>query len=92
MKFDVITIGTATRDVFLQSPLFKGEIKNPAELKKLGIYAEEATCFGLGSKIGIDATIKTPAEGRGRPAAKVVRPPQELYEHVLAQWKEYGFK
>ncbi|MEK7149604.1 MAG: carbohydrate kinase family protein [Patescibacteria group bacterium] len=55
--FDVITIGTATRDVFLRSLLFKGEIKNKKELKKLGIHAEEAACFGLGSKIGIKEPI-----------------------------------
>lgn len=57
MEFDVITIGTATRDIFLRSHLFKGEIKNPRELKKLGIHAEEATCFGLGSKIGIEEPV-----------------------------------
>lgn len=55
--FDVITIGTATRDVFLRSPLFKGEIKDQKELKKLGIHAEEAACFGLGSKIGIEEPV-----------------------------------
>lgn len=55
--FDIITIGTATRDVFLRSPLFKGEIKDQKELKKMGIHTEEATCFGLGSKIGIEEPI-----------------------------------
>lgn len=57
MKFDVITIGTATQDMFLRGPMFKGEIKDPEELKKLGIHAEEATCFGLGSKISIEEPI-----------------------------------
>ena len=54
MTYDVITIGTATQDMFLRGSMFKGEIKDPKELKKLGIHAEEATCFGLGSKISIE--------------------------------------
>ena len=57
MTYDIITIGTATRDVFLRSPLFRGEIKDRKELKKLGIMSGEATCFGLGSKIGIEEPI-----------------------------------
>ncbi len=57
MIYDIITIGTATRDVFLRSPLFRGEIKDQKELKKLGIKSGEATCFGLGSKIGIEEPV-----------------------------------
>ncbi len=54
--FDVITIGTATRDVFLRSPLFTN-IKDPKHFKKMGIISGEATCFALGSKIGIEEPV-----------------------------------
>lgn len=51
--FDIITIGTATRDIFLKSPLFK-IVKGDIKLKKFGIINGEATCFGLGAKIDVD--------------------------------------
>lgn len=51
--FDVISIGTATRDVFLRSPLFK-VFQDPGHLEKLGFPTGEAQCFALGSKIDID--------------------------------------
>src|SRR3989344_4613858 len=50
--YDVITIGTATRDVFLQSPLFK-VLKDPRHMEKLGFPTGEAQCFALGAKIEI---------------------------------------
>ncbi|MDI6717619.1 MAG: carbohydrate kinase family protein [Patescibacteria group bacterium] len=58
MQFDVITIGTATKDIFVSSPLFK-IIKNEEHLKKLGFVAGEATCFALGAKIEIEKPILT---------------------------------
>ncbi len=48
--FDVLTIGTATRDVFFTSSLFK-VLKDPEHLKKLGFKTGEAECFAFGSKL-----------------------------------------
>lgn len=75
------------------APSTGGYVLNPASSQREKRFADtQATDVVMQSKIGIDATIKSPAEGRGRPAAKVVRPHKELYERVLAQWSEYGFK
>jgi sugar/nucleoside kinase (ribokinase family) len=51
--FDVISIGTATRDVFLRSPLFR-VLKDLEHLEKLGFPTGEAQCFALGSKIDVE--------------------------------------
>ncbi len=50
--YDVITLGTATRDIFVASPLFK-VVKDPQHLKKIGFISGEVTCFALGAKIEI---------------------------------------
>lgn len=54
--FDVLTIGTATRDVFLLSPLFK-VLRDVKHLQKLGFKTGEAECFALGSKIEVERTV-----------------------------------
>ncbi len=54
--FDIITIGTATQDVFLTGKLFK-VIKDPKHLEKIGILTGEAECFALGSKIEIEKPV-----------------------------------
>ncbi|MEK7635698.1 MAG: carbohydrate kinase family protein [Patescibacteria group bacterium] len=54
--YDVITIGTATRDIFLTSPFFK-VVSDEAHLKKIGFPTGEAQCFALGGKIEIDKPI-----------------------------------
>ncbi|MFH0806348.1 MAG: carbohydrate kinase family protein [Candidatus Brennerbacteria bacterium] len=54
--FDIITIGTATRDVFLKSAKFK-VLRDPEHLKKLGFVTGEAECFAMGSKIAVDAPV-----------------------------------
>lgn len=54
--FDIITIGTATRDIFLFSPLFR-IVKDPKHLKKIGFPTGEAQCFALGGKIEIGKPI-----------------------------------
>jgi ribokinase len=54
--FDIITIGTATRDVFLRSPKFK-VLRDPEHLKKLGFVTGEAECFALGSKLSVEAPV-----------------------------------
>ncbi len=57
--FDVLSIGTATRDVFLRSRLFK-VFKDPGHIERLGFPTGEAQCFALGSKIDIeDITFAT---------------------------------
>lgn len=48
--FDVLTVGTATRDVFLQSKRFKN-VKDPLAADGLDV------CFPLGSKIDLDSVI-----------------------------------
>ncbi len=60
--YDVITIGTATRDVFLQSPLFK-VLKDPAHLKKIGFPTGEAQCFALGGKLEVSEPVFTTGGG-----------------------------
>lgn len=54
--FDIITIGTATRDVFLRSSKFK-VLRDPEHLKKLGFVTGEAECFALGSKLAVEAPV-----------------------------------
>lgn len=53
---DIITIGTATRDVFLRSPKFK-VLRDPEHLKKLGFVTGEAECFALGAKLSVEAPV-----------------------------------
>jgi sugar/nucleoside kinase (ribokinase family) len=54
--YDIITIGTATRDVFLTSPFFK-VLRDKSHLKKIGFATGEAQCFALGGKIEIGEPI-----------------------------------
>ncbi|MCP6719942.1 MAG: carbohydrate kinase family protein [Patescibacteria group bacterium] len=54
--FDIITIGTATRDVFLKSSFFK-VLRDPIHLKKIGFKTGEAECFALGTKLNIDEPV-----------------------------------
>lgn len=54
--FDVITIGTATRDIFLGSPLFK-VLNDPKHLVTIGFEANEMQCFALGSKVKVDTFV-----------------------------------
>ncbi len=55
--FDVITIGSATRDVFLKSSLFK-VLRDPKHLENAGFPTGEAQCFALGSKITVDSFVR----------------------------------
>ncbi|MEE8131806.1 MAG: carbohydrate kinase family protein [Candidatus Paceibacterota bacterium] len=72
MSFDVITIGTVTRDVFLSSPLFK-IVKDPQHLKKIGFPTGEAQCFALGGKIEIGKPILTIGGGASNTAVTFSR-------------------
>ncbi len=62
VMFDVVTIGTATRDVFIASPSFKA-LKDPKHLEALGFPTGEAECFALGAKIDIEAPVFTMGGG-----------------------------
>lgn len=72
MKFDVLTIGTATRDVFLRSPLFK-VVNDPAHLRKLGFPTGEAQCFALGAKIQVEAPVLTVGGGAANASVAFAR-------------------
>lgn len=69
---DVITIGTATRDMFLKSELFK-VVHDPAHLEKLGFPTGDAQCFALGGKIEIDEPIFATGGGATNAAVTFAR-------------------
>ncbi|MDP3881235.1 MAG: carbohydrate kinase family protein [bacterium] len=71
-NFDVITIGTAVRDVFLSSPLFK-IVEDKEHLKKLGFEDGKAECFAFGGKIKIDKPIFTSGGGATNAAVTFAR-------------------
>jgi len=64
--FDIITIGSATRDVFLQSEDFK-LVKDP------DFATGRAECFGLGSKIEIKKIVLTTGGGGTNTAVTFAR-------------------
>lgn len=70
--FDIVTIGTASRDVFLSSPLFK-TLYDGKRLKKIGLMTGRAQCFGLGAKIEIDELIFTTGGGAANAAVTFSR-------------------
>ena len=70
--FDVLTIGTATRDVFLTSPLFK-IVRDPEHLERLGFPTGEAQCFALGGKLEIGKPILTIGGGASNSAMTFAR-------------------
>ncbi len=93
--YDVITIGTATEDLFLRSPLFR-VLRDPRELKKIGVFTGEAQCFALGAKIEIKelafatgggATNAAVTFGRqGFKTASLIRiNKDEASEHILKE-------
>lgn len=53
---DVLTVGAATRDVFLKSSALK-VLRDPKHLEALGFVNGEAQCFGLGAKIDVDEPV-----------------------------------
>lgn len=72
MKFDVVTIGAATRDIFLMSPLFK-IVRDRKHLEKLGFPAGEAQCFALGGKIEVEKPVLTVGGGAANAAVTFAR-------------------
>jgi sugar/nucleoside kinase (ribokinase family) len=69
---DVLTVGTATRDTFLQSPLFK-VLRDPKHLERIGFKTGEAECFALGSKIEIEQPVVTVGGGAANAAVAFAR-------------------
>lgn len=69
---DIITIGTATRDVFLKSKLFR-VLRDPKHLRKLGFVTGEAECFALGSKVEIEDAEVTIGGGAANSAVTFAR-------------------
>lgn len=69
---DIITVGTATRDAFLTSNLFK-TIKDAKHLKKNGFLTGEAQCFALGGKIEVNKPIFTTGGGATNAAITFAR-------------------
>jgi len=67
-----VTIGSATRDVFLESSLFK-VLNDPVHLKKIGFPTGEAQCFALGSKIEVDKPVLTIGGGAANAGVTFVR-------------------
>lgn len=70
--FDVVTIGTATRDVFLTSSLFK-VLRDPEHLKRIGFPSGEAECFAFGSKLEVQEPIFTVGGGAANAAVAFAR-------------------
>lgn len=70
--FDVITFGTATRDVFLRSHSFK-TVRDPKHLEKLGFPTGEAECLPLGSKIEVDELVSAIGGGAVNAATTFAR-------------------
>lgn len=70
--FDIITIGTATRDVFLTSPVFK-VLRDKKHLPKIGFPTGVAQCFALGGKIEVDEPIFTMGGGAANSATTFSR-------------------
>lgn len=70
--FDVITIGTATRDIFLTSSLFK-ILKDPEHLKRLGFKTGEAECFAFGSKMEVEEPVFSVGGGAANTAVTFTR-------------------
>lgn len=98
--YDVITIGTATRDVFLQSPSFK-PVKDEHFTAAAGFPAGEAECFALGKKIEIAKPVFTTGGGSTnsavtfarqgfRTAAIIALGKDETSKDVLADLKREG--
>lgn len=69
--FDVITIGTATRDVFLRSKYFKKF--QDEDLKSIGIEGGLAECFEWGGKVEVDKPVITTGGGAVNAAVTFAR-------------------
>lgn len=68
---DVLTIGTATRDVFLRSSYFKEY--HDKDLKKIGISGGVAECFVWGGKVEVEKPVLTSGGGATNAAVTFAR-------------------
>ena len=69
---DILTVGTATRDVFLRSDLFK-VVHDPMHLARIGFPTGEAECFALGAKIEVEKPVFTIGGGATNAAVTFAR-------------------
>ncbi len=69
---DVLTIGTATRDVFLASPRFKA-VRDSHFTAKSGFPRGQAECFALGEKVKVDKVILATGGGATNSAVTFAR-------------------
>lgn len=69
---DVITIGVATRDVFLRSSQLK-ILRDPEHLTRLGFPTGEAECVALGSKLDVEEPIFAVGGGAANAAVTFAR-------------------
>ncbi len=69
---DILTIGTATCDVFLTSPLFK-VFRDVEHLTKLGFKTGEAECFALGAKLEVHEPLFSTGGGATNAAVTFAR-------------------
>lgn len=70
--FDILTIGTATRDVFLTGAAIK-VLKDPEHLKEIGFIEGEAECFALGAKLEVGEPLFTVGGGAANAAVTFAR-------------------
>lgn len=70
--FDIVTLGTITRDVFIRSPLF-GTTKEKNRIKAVESDSNETQCFALGSKIKVERPIFTGGGGAHNTAVTFAR-------------------
>ncbi len=68
---DILTIGTATRDVFLRSNFFKEF--HDKDLKKIGISGGVAECFAWGGKVEVLKPVITTGGGATNAAVTFAR-------------------
>ena len=68
----ILSIGTLTRDLFLESPLFK-VVRDKEHLSRLGFPDGEAQCFALGAKIEVKGMYTRGGGGAGNSAVTFVR-------------------
>lgn len=78
----IITIGTATRDVYLKSSAFK-VVKDSHFTQKAGFPTGEAECFPLGSKMEIDEIFMTTGGGATNTAVTFAR--QGIHTRCLVE-------
>lgn len=70
--FDIVTIGTATIDVFLKSRNFK-VLKDPHFTAQAGFPEHEAQCFALGSKLEVEELCMATGGGATNSAVTFAR-------------------